>query len=187
MWVTDLKLRKVFESLPLDPVSQDKLEKSIARKVPDLSKTAGNKLEAAAIAVDRNTGEIRAMVGGKRTGYDGFNRALNASRPIGSLVKPAIYLTALEQPEKYTLATTLMDTPLSLKGSKGSVWSPRNFDRKFRGDVPLYVALSKSYNVPTVRLGMQLGIDSVSDTIGKLGVDKTKFAQFHPCSWVHSR
>ena len=163
---------RVFTSL--DPVSQDKLEKSIARKVPDLSKTAGNKLEAAAIAVDRNTGEIRAMVGGKRTGYDGFNRALNASRPIGSLVKPAIYLTALEQPDKYTLATTLMDTPLSLKGSKGSVWSPRNFDRKFRGDVPLYVALSKSYNVPTVRLGMQLGIDSVSDTIGKLGVDKNE-------------
>ncbi|KAA8667488.1 penicillin-binding protein 1B [Vibrio gigantis] len=163
---------RVFTSL--DPVSQNKLEKSIARKVPDLSKTAGNKLEAAAIAVDRNTGEIRAMVGGKRTGYDGFNRALNASRPIGSLVKPAIYLTALEQPDKYTLATTLMDTPLSLKGSKGSVWSPRNFDRKFRGDVPLYVALSKSYNVPTVRLGMQLGIDSVSDTIGKLGVDKNE-------------
>ncbi|ARP37361.1 penicillin-binding protein 1B [Vibrio syngnathi] len=163
---------RVFTSL--DPVSQDKLEKSIARKVPELSKTAGNKLEAAAIAVDRNTGEIRAMVGGKRTGYDGFNRALNASRPIGSLVKPAIYLTALEQPQKYTLATTLMDTPLSLKGSKGSVWSPRNFDRKFRGEVPLYVALSKSYNVPTVRLGMQLGIDSVSETIGKLGVDKNE-------------
>lgn len=163
---------RVFTSL--DPVSQDKLEKSIARKVPELSKTAGDKLEAAAIAVDRNTGEIRAMVGGKRTGYDGFNRALNASRPIGSLVKPAIYLTALDQPQKYTLATTLMDTPLSLKGSKGSVWSPRNFDRKFRGDVPLYVALSKSYNVPTVRLGMQLGIDSVSNTIEKLGVDKNE-------------
>lgn len=163
---------RVFTSL--DPVSQDKLEKSIARKVPELSKTAGDKLEAATIAVDRNTGEIRAMVGGKRTGYDGFNRALNASRPIGSLVKPAVYLTALEQPEKYTLATTLMDTPLSLKGSKGSVWSPRNFDRKFRGEVPLYVALSKSYNVPTVRLGMQLGIDKVSDTIGKLGVDKNE-------------
>lgn len=163
---------RVFTSL--DPVSQDKLEKSIARKVPELSKTAGDKLEAAAIAVDRKTGEIRAMVGGKRTGYDGFNRALNASRPIGSLVKPAVYLTALEQPEKYTLATTLMDTPLSLKGSKGSVWSPRNFDRKFRGEVPLYVALSKSYNVPTVRLGMQLGIDKVSDTIGKLGVDKNE-------------
>ncbi|HFQ4948179.1 TPA: penicillin-binding protein 1B [Vibrio vulnificus] len=163
---------RVFTSL--DPISQDKLEKAISKKVPELGKVAGNELEAAAVAVDRTSGEIRAMVGGKRTGYDGFNRAINASRPIGSLVKPAVYLTALEQPEKYTLATTLQDTPLSLKGSKGSVWEPRNFDRQFRGDVPLYQALAKSLNVPTVRLGMQLGIDHVSDTLARLGVNRNE-------------
>ncbi|HFQ4929787.1 penicillin-binding protein 1B [Vibrio vulnificus] len=163
---------RVFTSL--DPISQDKLEKAISKKVPELGKVAGNELEAAAVAVDRTSGEIRAMVGGKRTGYDGFNRAINASRPIGSLVKPAVYLTALEQPEKYTLATTLQDTPLSLKGSKGSVWEPRNFDRHFRGDVPLYQALAKSLNVPTVRLGMQLGIDQVSDTLARLGVNRNE-------------
>ncbi|EMN7319821.1 penicillin-binding protein 1B [Vibrio vulnificus] len=163
---------RVFTSL--DPISQDKLEKAISKKVPELGKVAGNELEAAAVAVDRTSGEIRAMVGGKRTGYDGFNRAINASRPIGSLVKPAVYLTALEQPEKYTLATTLQDTPLSLKGSKGSVWEPRNFDRQFRGDVPLYQALAKSLNVPTVRLGMQLGIDQVSDTLARLGINRNE-------------
>ncbi|HDM8043773.1 TPA: penicillin-binding protein 1B [Vibrio campbellii] len=163
---------RLFTSL--DPVSQSKLEQAIAKKVPELAKRAGKDLEAAAVAVDRHSGEIRAMVGGKRVGYEGFNRALNASRPIGSLVKPAIYLTALEQPEKYNLATTLHDTPLSLKGSKGSVWSPRNFDRKFRGDVPLYLALAKSLNVPTVRLGMELGIPEVSDTLERLGVDKNE-------------
>ncbi|UTZ42146.1 penicillin-binding protein 1B [Vibrio campbellii] len=163
---------RLFTSL--DPVSQSKLEQAIAKKVPELAKRAGKDLEAAAVAVDRHSGEIRAMVGGKRVGYEGFNRALNASRPIGSLVKPAIYLTALEQPEKYNLATTLHDTPLSLKGSKGSVWSPRNFDRKFRGDVPLYLALAKSLNVPTVRLGMELGISEVSDTLERLGVDKSE-------------
>ncbi|MFN1531323.1 penicillin-binding protein 1B [Vibrio jasicida] len=163
---------RLFTSL--DPVSQSKLEQAIAKKVPELAKRAGKELEAAAVAVDRHSGEIRAMVGGKRVGYEGFNRALNASRPIGSLVKPAIYLTALEQPEKYNLATTLHDTPLSLKGSKGSVWSPRNFDRKFRGDVPLYLALAKSLNVPTVRLGMELGIPEVSDTLERLGVDKNE-------------
>ncbi|HAS6142262.1 TPA: penicillin-binding protein 1B [Vibrio vulnificus] len=163
---------RVFTSL--DPISQDKLEKAISKKVPELGKVAGNELEAAAVAVDRTSGEIRAMVGGKRTGYDGFNRAINASRPIGSLVKPAVYLTALEQPEKYTLATTLQDTPLSLKDSKGSVWEPRNFDRHFRGDVPLYQALAKSLNVPTVRLGMQLGIDQVSDTLARLGVNRNE-------------
>ncbi|WP_274883214.1 penicillin-binding protein 1B [Vibrio harveyi] len=163
---------RLFTSL--DPVSQSKLEKAIAKKVPELAKRAGKELEAAAVAVDRHSGEIRAMVGGKRVGYEGFNRALNASRPIGSLVKPAIYLTALEQPEKYNLGTTLHDMPLSLKGSKGSVWSPRNFDRKFRGDVPLYLALAKSLNVPTVRLGMQLGIPEVSNTLERLGVDKNE-------------
>ncbi|RSD32591.1 penicillin-binding protein 1B [Vibrio pectenicida] len=168
---SDVGLR-VFTSL--DPVSQQELEQAIARKIPQLSQVAGKSLEGAAIAVDRHTGEIRAMVGGKRTGYDGFNRALNASRQIGSLVKPAVYLTALEQPQKYNLATTLHDKPISLKGSKGSVWSPRNYDRKFRGDVPLYLALAKSLNVPTVELGMQLGISNVIDTLAKLGVDRNE-------------
>lgn len=168
---SDVGLR-VFTSL--DPVSQKELETAIAKKIPELASVAGKSLEGAAIAVDRHTGEIRAMVGGKRTGYDGFNRALNASRQIGSLAKPAVYLTALEQPNKYNLATTLNDKPLSLKGSKGSVWSPRNYDRKFRGDVPLYVALAKSLNVPTVQLGMQLGIPNVVDTLEKLGVDRNE-------------
>ncbi len=161
---------RVFTSL--DPVSQSKMEQAIAKKIPELAKRGGKELEAAAVAVDRHSGEIRAMVGGKRVGYEGFNRALNASRPIGSLVKPAIYLTALEQPEKYNLGTTLHDTPLSLKSSKGNVWTPRNYDRKYRGDVPLYIALAKSLNVPTVRLGMALGIPEVSDTLERLGVNK---------------
>ncbi|NOH24502.1 penicillin-binding protein 1B [Vibrio europaeus] len=163
---------KVFTSL--DPVSQHELEQAIAKKIPQLASVAGKSLEGAAVAVDRHSGEIRAMVGGKRTGYDGFNRALNASRQIGSLAKPAVYLTALEQPEKYNLATTLHDKPISLKGSKGNVWSPRNYDRKFRGDVPLYIALAKSLNVPTVELGMQVGIPSVVKTLEKLGVDKNE-------------
>ncbi|NOH80295.1 penicillin-binding protein 1B [Vibrio sp. RE86] len=168
---SDLGLR-VFTSL--DPVSQQKLEQAIAKKIPQLASIAGKSLEGAAVAVDRHTGEIRAMVGGKRTGYDGFNRALNASRQIGSLAKPAVYLAALEQPEKYSLATTLHDKPISLKGSKGNVWSPRNYDRKFRGDVPLYTALAKSLNVPTVELGMQVGIPRVVETLENLGVDKNE-------------
>ncbi|MBY8231373.1 penicillin-binding protein 1B [Vibrio fluvialis] len=161
---------RVFTSL--DPVSQAKLEDAVENQVPILARTAGKDLEAAAIAVDRHSGEIRAMVGGKRTGYDGFNRALNASRPIGSLVKPAVYLTALAQPEKYNLATTLMDKPITLQGSEGNVWTPRNFDRQFRGEVPLYLALAKSLNVPTVQLGMQLGIENVTKTLEKLGVSR---------------
>ncbi len=163
---------RVFTSL--DPVSQSKMEQAIASKIPELAKLGGKELEAAAVAVDRHSGEIRAMVGGKRVGYEGFNRALNASRPIGSLVKPAVYLTALENPDKYNLGTTLQDTPLNLKGSKGTVWSPRNYDRKYRGDVPLFQALAESLNVPTVRLGMELGIPKVARTLERLGVNKNE-------------
>lgn len=165
---------RVFTSL--DPVSQQQLERALANKIPQLASVAGKALEGAAVAVDRHSGEIRAMVGGKRTGYDGFNRALNARRQIGSLAKPAVYLTALQQPEKYNLATTLHDKPISLKGSKGDVWSPRNYDRKFRGDVPLYLALAKSLNVPTVELGMQVGIANVVKTLERLGVDENEIS-----------
>lgn len=161
---------RVFSSL--DPVSQHDLETAVAEKVPQLEKVAGSGLESAAIAVDRQTGEIRAMVGGKRIGYNGFNRVLNASRQIGSLAKPAVYLTALSQPEHYNLATTLVDRSVTIKGSKGELWTPRNYDRKYRGEVPLYLGLAKSLNVPTVRLGMQLGIPHVVDTFEKLGIDR---------------
>ncbi|WED22376.1 penicillin-binding protein 1B [Vibrio sp. JC009] len=156
----------------LDPVSQVMLERAIKSKIPQLEKKSGKGLESAAVAVDRKTGEIRAMVGGKRTGYDGFNRALNASRPIGSLVKPAVYLTALSEPDRYTLATTLLDEKIRLKGIKGTVWEPKNFDRKFRGEVALYRALANSLNVPTVRLGMELGMQRVIGTLEALGVDR---------------
>ena len=161
----------------LDPLSQQKAEKAIERTVPQLEKRAGKGLESAMVIVDRQSGEIRAMIGGSRTGFDGFNRAINAKRPIGSLVKPAIYLSALENPEKYSLATTLDDKPISLKGSKGTTWTPRNYDRKFRGQVPLYYALSRSLNVPTVNLGLMVGLSKVSDTLVKLGVDAQEINQ----------
>ncbi|KUJ00379.1 hypothetical protein VRK_05100 [Vibrio sp. MEBiC08052] len=156
---------RVFTTL--DPVSQSELEDAVQKKVPQL----GKGLEAAAIAVDRQSGEIRAMVGGVRIGFDGFNRVLNGRRQIGSLVKPAIYLTALNEPGKYNLATTLDDQPMSLKSDQGDIWTPQNYDHQFRGEVPLYLALAKSINIPTIQLGMSLGISKVSDTLVHLGVD----------------
>ncbi|MCP3700721.1 MAG: penicillin-binding protein 1B [Aliivibrio sp.] len=166
---------RVFTTL--DPLSQQKAEKAVERIVPQLEKQAGKGLESAMVIVDRQSGEIRAMIGGSRTGFDGFNRAINAKRPIGSLVKPAIYLSALESPEKYSLATTLDDKPISLKGSKGTTWTPRNYDRKFRGQVPLYYALSRSLNVPTVNLGLMVGLNKVTDTLVKLGVNAQEINQ----------
>ncbi|MGF1804973.1 penicillin-binding protein 1B [Aliivibrio sifiae] len=166
---------RVFTTL--DPLSQQKAEQAVEKRIPQLEKRAGKGLEAAMVVVDRQSGEIRAMIGGSRTGFDGFNRAINAKRPIGSLVKPAIYLSALESPDKFSLATTLDDRAISLKGSKGTTWTPRNFDRKFRGEVPLYYALSRSLNVPTVNLGLMVGLSKVTDTLVKLGVDAREINQ----------
>ena len=161
---------RVFSTL--DPLSQQEAEKAVMAMVPKLNKKAGVKVEAAMVAVDRQSGEIRAMIGGSRPGYAGFNRALDGSRQIGSLVKPAVYLAALRHPEQYSLATTVDDKPIMLQGSRGTSWQPRNYDRKFRGEVPLYYALAKSLNVPTVNLGMQIGLGPVIETMVELGIDR---------------
>lgn len=101
--------------------------------------------------------------------FKGFNRALDAKRPIGSLVKPAVYLTALEDPTEFNLATPLADEPITLE-SKGKTWSPQNYDKTFRGQVSLLQGLTESLNIPTVNLGMQVGLDAVVNTLEKLGV-----------------
>lgn len=161
---------RIFSTL--DPVSQQAAEKTIAAMVPRLNKKAGVKVETAMVVVDRQYGAVRALIGGSRPGYAGFNRALDASRQIGSLAKPAVYLAALSQPQKFSLATTLNDQAIVLKGSKGTSWRPRNYDRKFRGQVPLYYALAHSLNVPTVNLGLKVGLSTVINTMAKLGVNR---------------
>ncbi|OBU12554.1 penicillin-binding protein 1B [Photobacterium aquimaris] len=161
---------RIFSTL--DPLSQQAAEKTIATMVPRLNKKAGVKVETAMVVVDRQDGAVRALIGGSRPGYAGFNRALDARRQIGSLAKPAVYLAALSQPQKFSLATTLNDQAIVLKGSKGTSWRPRNYDRKFRGQVPLYYALAYSLNVPTVNLGLKVGLNTVINTIAKLGVNR---------------
>lgn len=158
----------------LDPDSQAKAEQAVRSVIPELEKKAGKELETAVVIADRLSGEIRAMVGGSRPGYDGFNRAIDAKRQIGSVVKPAVYLAALEQPNRFSLATNLQDRPLTLKGQNGENWSPRNYDRQYRGEVPLYLSLAKSYNIPTVNLGMAVGLEKVIDTMEKLGVERSE-------------
>ncbi len=127
-------------------------------------------LQGALIATAIDSGEVLALVGDRNPRMAGFNRALDAVRPIGSLVKPAVYLTALMQPERYTAATLLADTPLHMRAGDGRNWSPENYDHQFRGQVLLFDALVHSYNVPTVRLGLDVGPERVVETLRKLGV-----------------
>ncbi|MCF2948778.1 penicillin-binding protein 1B [Paraglaciecola aquimarina] len=162
---------KVFTTL--DSNAQLKAEKAVAAGVIKQEKRIGKTgFEAAMIITDIDSGEVRSIVGGRKVDYAGFNRALDAKRAIGSLIKPAIYLTALEQAADYNLATLLTDEPIKLKSTEGKLWQPQNSDKKFRGQVPLLTALTKSLNVPTVTLGMNLGLGTIADTIWRLGVEE---------------
>ncbi|APZ43451.1 penicillin-binding protein 1B [Acidihalobacter ferrooxydans] len=128
-------------------------------------------LEAAAVVTSVENGEVYAVVGGRRANFDGYNRALDARRSIGSLFKAATYLTALEQPQRYTLATLLDDSPLHVRTGQGQqVWSPLNYDRRNHGKVPLMDALVHSYNVSSARLGLDLGLPAVIRTAHALGI-----------------
>ena len=129
----------------------------------------GQDLQGAAVVVGVDGGEVRALVGGRDPDFPGFNRALDARRPIGSLVKPAVYLTALSRPGHYGLGTLIPDQPVSLQDRSGETWSPDNYDHRSHGQVPLWQALAQSYNQATVRLGLDLGLRAVVDTLERLG------------------
>lgn len=160
---------KIFTSL--DPIAQQAAELSVTNSLTNLEKQRKlSGLETAMIVTDRKYGRVTAMIGGRKTQFAGFNRALDASRSIGSLVKPAIYLSAFEQ--GYDLNSPLADKPIKLNNQFGNNWQPKNYDRKYRGEVPLYQALMQSLNVPTVNLGMAVGIDNVIESLHRLGVKK---------------
>ena len=157
----------------LDPLIQNQVVNALSERIDKLERQQRlprDSLEGAAIITSSDNGEVLAVAGGRDADFAGFNRALDAKRSIGSLVKPAVYLTALSDPKQYTLATLLDDNPLSLKTSGRETWTPYNYDRVFHGNVPLRKALVHSYNVATVRLGMDVGVGRVLHTMARLGV-----------------
>lgn len=163
----DLKKNGLHILTTLDPQVQVRAEAQLKNTIATLENgKQENLLEGAVVITGRENGEVHALVGGKESRLSGFNRALDARRPIGSLVKPAVYLTALER--GYTLASPLLDSAISLDND-GSVWRPRNYDRQEHGTVALYQALAHSYNLATVRLGMEIGVDAVAETLQKMG------------------
>ena len=172
---SDLRTKGLKIITNLDPVVQDYLEESIKDTKLKLKRKYGsqlNGLEGAGIVIDSFSGEVVAAIGSTKPNNYGFNRAINAVRPIGSLVKPFIYLSALQHYTKYNLSTLLDDSKLSVSLPGSKPWEPNNFDKKFHGNVPLHVALSESYNVATTRLGMDLGYSVVQETFTKLGIEK---------------
>ncbi len=167
---------KIFTTL--DPHVQQQAEKALLSTLPILEKNTrqtANSLQGAVVVTKTQTGEIEALVGDRDVRRSGFNRALNAKRSIGSLIKPIVYLRALESPDQYSLATFLDDeTPFSLQvGTK--TWAPNNYDRRLHGWIPLITALAKSYNIPTVRLGLELGTEEILQTAYRLGLDPIEY------------
>jgi penicillin-binding protein 1B len=160
---------RIFTSF--DPILQMKSESAMSETFKRLSGRKGvDDVEAAMVVTNPETGEVQALIGSRKAGYAGFNRAIDAVRPIGSLVKPSIYLTALEQPSKYTLTSWVADEPFQVKGADGQIWKPQNFDHKAHGNIFLYQGLAHSYNLSSAKIGLELGVPNVFKTIGKLGV-----------------
>jgi penicillin-binding protein 1B len=162
---------RIFTSF--DPILQMKAEASVNDTFKRLAGRKGSdEVEAAMVVTNPETGEVQAMIGSRQAGFAGFNRALDAVRPIGSLIKPAVYLTALEKPSQYTLTSWLSDDFFSVKGADGQVWKPQNYDRRSHGTVFLYQGLAHSYNLSTARLGLEVGVPNVLKTLARLGVTR---------------
>jgi len=158
-----------------DPHIQWQAETSLKNTIASLEKQRklpAKKLQGAVVVTSSEQGEVLALVGGRDVRQGGFNRALDAVRPIGSLIKPAVYLTALDS-EQYTLASILDDSPLAVDMGGKEIWRPANYDRKYHGKVLLRDALIHSYNVSTVRLGQQLGMNSIANSLRELGVRRS--------------
>lgn len=118
------------------------------------------------------SGNVQALVGDKRTRRAGFNRALDARRSVGSLIKPAVVLTALEKRNRYHLATRVRDEPVEVELDNGRTWAPENYDLESMGPMPMLDALTQSRNQAMARLGLDLGVSSVVDTLERLGVNQ---------------
>lgn len=161
-----------------DPFVQDALESAAASRMAVLdaaeqaSGDAGETLELAAVVTAVSNGEVLALLGGRSPRFAGYNRALEARRQVGSLLKPAVYLTALMQPSRWNLTTQLIDKPSPVRLPDGSIWSPENIDGESAGRVSVLEALTRSLNQSAVALGMEVGVDEVLNTLRRLGVQR---------------
>lgn len=160
---------RIFTSL--SPALQRQAEASVVARLQQMESRVKNKnTQVAFVVTSVGTGEVLALVSDKNPKFDGYNRALDAKRQMGSLMKPFVYLAALEIPQEYNLVTTISDDPVSYK-SGGKWWAPQNYDKTNHGQVALYQALANSYNQSTARLGMTLGLPKIIKTVKRAGYE----------------
>jgi penicillin-binding protein 1B len=169
--LTEAGLR-IFSTL--NPLVQSRAEVTLVQELDRLEKARKKKkpepLEGVVVVTSPQNGEVIAMVGGRQATFEGFNRALDAKRSIGSLVKPVIYLAAMET-DRFTAASIIEDGPVEVKLANGKTWQPQNYSQEFYGPVPLVRALAQSMNLATVRLGLDVGLPKVTHEFKVLGLE----------------
>ena len=160
----------IYTTLNLD--MQEAAEASVAKHLAEVSKRhprPGKEIQGALLAIEPNTGSIKAMVGGTDYAKSQFNRSVQAHRQPGSAFKPIVYAAAIEK--GYRPDDIVMDTPVSYPGaSPGKPWRPANYDNKFSGAMSLKSALARSVNVVAVKLMADVGIKKVIGCAQRLGI-----------------
>ena len=168
---TSLNLRSQEAAQQAVRQGLDKLETSFEnlKKI----KATGKNLEAVLLSADPTNGFVQSLVGGRGFTATQYNRAIDAHRQVGSVMKPFVYLTAFEsrdpQGQPYTPLSIVADKATTHK-FENQVWTPKNYEGTYNGDVPAYWALKESLNAATVNLGMAVGIDNVVETAKRMGV-----------------
>ena len=160
----DLRSQGLQIFTTLDPRLQENTQQAVSLTLDDIErdrKLPKSGLQAASVVADSQTGEVLALVGGRQGRVDGFNRALNAQRSVGSVIKPVTVLTALNQGMELT--DEIVDQLVTLQQSSGEDWAPKNFDGKTYGKLPIYLALSRSLNLAMVDLGLRVGVENVQE------------------------
>ena len=152
----------------MSPSAQAYAEGAVVRTLKQLDRRKGPPLQAGLVVTDVHDGEVRAVVGSRDPTKHGFNRAVEAQRPVGSIIKPFVYLLALAQPSRWSLASFVDDSPVTVTLDSGKRWSPGNSDGRSHGTVRVIDALAHSWNQATVRLGMQVGPERVAELVRTL-------------------
>ncbi|MBP7893277.1 MAG: PBP1A family penicillin-binding protein [Firmicutes bacterium] len=157
----------------IDQNAQRAAEEAVSRLLPTGSTPESRKdnsnltyPQVALVAIDAQTGQIRALVGGR--GEDEYNRALRAQRSPGSSIKPFVYTAAIDS--GYTTATVIVDEPVEYPAGDGKTWAPKNFNGKFLGPLRLRQALEQSTNIIAVKLTQDLGPAKVISYARKMGI-----------------
>ncbi len=155
----------------LDPIAQTRIQnafKSTVEQIANRNPARLKDLQGAVLVQHPENGEIIAAVGSTQD-FTGFNRTVDAKRQVGSLLKPVIYLSAIES-GRYNWASQIQDAAVNIPVGGDKSWTPKNYSGGEHGVVTLQQALAHSYNLSAVRLGQEFGLSTFSNNLKKFGV-----------------